>query len=81
MKSSRVVLSEWDWAVSESDNYLDIPWPRVQRDIGVDQVQWLLKRPKEHCQLVLDRSGTRVKLIAEFYDDRALTTYHLMWAK
>jgi hypothetical protein len=81
MKSERITLTSWDWAVGESENYLDIPWPRVQRAIGDDHLRWLLKQPKEYCQLVLDRNGTSIKLVAEFYDDYTLTAYHLMWAK
>jgi hypothetical protein len=81
MKTERITLTSWNWAVGEVENYLDIPWPRVQRAIGTDHLQWLLKLPKEECQLILDRNGTSIKLVAEFYDDRTLTTYHLMWAK
>jgi hypothetical protein len=81
MKTERIILTSWNWAVGEAENYLDIPWPKVQRAIGDDHLKWLLKQPKEHCQLMLDRTGTVIKLVAEFYDDRTLLTYHLMWTK
>jgi hypothetical protein len=81
MKTERITLTSWDWMLSESENYLDIPWPKVQRAIGEDHLKWLLKQPGEYCQLVVDRYGTTIKLVAEFYDEKTLTTYHLMWAK
>jgi len=31
--------------------------------------------------LVLERNDMHCRLIAEFYNDQALTNYHLMWAK
>jgi len=81
MKSNRIKLVEWQYTTDESANFLDIDWPYVQKTIGRDQLDWLLKQPKTHCQLIMDKSGTDVKLIAEFYDTGTLTTYHLMWAK
>jgi hypothetical protein len=81
MKSERIFLADWDWHMDEAANNLDIPWPKIQRAIGEDQLRWLLALPKNQCQLVLDSNGTKLKLVAEFYDNRALTVYHLMWAK
>ena len=81
MKSNRIELTSWEYTTDESANYLDIDWPRVQRNVGPEQISWLLKLPKNYCQLVLDKSGSKVKLVAEFYDQKTLTAYHLMWAK
>ncbi len=81
MKTQRFELLAWEYTTDESANYLDIDWPKVQKKIGNDQVNWLLKQPKTACQLVLDKSGSSVRLMAEFYDDKTLTAYHLMWAK
>jgi hypothetical protein len=81
MKTHRFNLLSWEYTTDESANFLDIDWPVVQKALGQDQLSWLLKQPKTHCQLVLDKSGTNVKLVAEFYDEKTLTTYHLMWAK
>lgn len=81
MKTSRIELTSWEYTTDESANYLDIDWPRVQRSVGKEQINWLLKQPKNYCQLVLDKSGSNVKLVAEFYHEQTLVTYHLMWAK
>lgn len=83
MKTNRITLTEW---TTDDDEYIDIDWPKVQKTIGSDHLEWLLKQPNNLCQLVLDKqlqfhSGAQVKLIAEFYDDKILTYYHLMWAK
>lgn len=76
MKTSRIVLADW----ISRDLYLDIDWPTVHRKLGLEQLDWLLKQPTENCQLVLDKSDINFKLVAEFYDERTLLTYHLMWA-
>jgi hypothetical protein len=81
MKTHRFNLLSWEYTTDESANFLDIDWPVVQKSLGQDHLSWLLKQPKTHCQLVLDKSGSNVKLVAEFYDEKTLTTYHLMWAK
>ena len=76
MKTKRVELTSW----VSSDDYIDIDWPRVQRLLGLDQVEWLLSLPRDRCQLVLDRIDDTSRLIAEFYDEQTLLTYHLMWS-
>jgi hypothetical protein len=81
MRTNRIVLASWDWTIDEAANNLDIPWPKVQRIIGEDQLRWLLDLPGDQCQLVLDRSSDRLKLVAEFFDEVTLTAYYLMWAK
>ena len=81
MKTHRFELLEWQYTTDESANYLDIDWPKVQKSVGKEQISWFLKQPKTACQLVLDRTGASVKLMAEFYDEQTLLTYHLMWAK
>ena len=78
MKNNRVLLTEW--LPSEGEN-IEIDWPKVQRTIGVDHLEWLLKQQKEQCQLFIDKNQNKVKLIAEFYNEQLLTAYHLMWAK
>lgn len=75
MKTKRVVLADW----VSTDLYLDIDWPAVQRKLGVEQVDWLLRQSTSKCQLVLDKSDINFKLVAEFYDEQTLLTYLLMW--
>jgi hypothetical protein len=76
MKTFRVVLTDW---VSD-DLYIDIDWPTVHRRLGLEQIDWLLNQPTTKCQLVLDRNEVNNKLIAEFYCEKTLTAYYLMWA-
>jgi hypothetical protein len=77
MKTNRILLSKWH----SSDENIDIDWPRVQRDLGEDQVKWLLNQPKSQCQLVLDKHDQDFTLQAEFYSEQLLVTYHLMWSR
>lgn len=81
MRNSRIELTSWEYTTDESANYLDIDWPKVQRSVGREQINWLLQQPHENCQLVLDKTGSSIKLMAEFYDEKTLLAYHLMWAK
>jgi hypothetical protein len=76
MKTERIVLADW----TSRDLYLDIDWPAVQKQLGVEQLDWLLKLPTDQCQLVLDKNDDNFKLVAEFYCGRTLMTYHLMWS-
>lgn len=79
MKSNRVEL--YYWRSNSGTDMIDVDWPGVQKAIGVDHVSWLLKQPREKCQLVVDKIDDDFKLMAEFYDERTLLSYHLMWAK
>jgi hypothetical protein len=81
MKSKRIVLLEWEYTTDESANYLDIDWPALQKKIGKTQTKWLLSQSKNKCQLILDRLGDNLKLVAEFYDPETLVEYHLKFDK
>lgn len=83
MKTNRITLTDW---TVDDEEYIDVNWPKVQKTIGVDHLEWLLKQDSVDCQLVLDKelnfhSGSTIKLVAEFYNEKILTCYHLMWAK
>ena len=78
MKTSKINLAKWGPTEGES---IEVDWPRVQRELGVDHLEWLLKQDHSKCQLVVERNDTYCKLVAEFYEDKLLTYYHLMWAK
>jgi hypothetical protein len=78
MKSKRVELLKW--LPQEGEN-IEIDWPKVHKTIGLDHTKWLLSQPLNVCQLILERNDMHCRLVAEFYDDKALTHYHLMWAK
>ena len=78
MKTSKVELLKW---LPEEGEYIEINWPKLHKTIGLDHTNWLLKQPKNLCQLVLERNDQYCRLIAEFYNDHTLLEYHLMWAK
>jgi hypothetical protein len=78
MKTSKVELAKW---LPEEGENIEIDWPKVHNTIGVDHTEWLLKQSHDTCQLILERNDMYCRLIAEFYDDRTLINYHLMWAK
>lgn len=78
MKSRKVVLTQW---FPQEGEYIEIDWPKVQKTIGVEHLEWLLKQPKDQCQLVLERKTDKCKLVAEFYSDSLAVNYHLLWAK
>ena len=78
MKNNRVELLKW---APENNEYIEISWPKVHKTLGLDQTKWLLNQPHNVCQLVLERNTMFCRLVAEFYDEQALTIYHLMWAK
>lgn len=73
----RVKLFDWH----SYDANIDIDWPKVQQTIGQDHLYWLLKQPKEYCQLIVDKTDENFQLVAEFYNESTLVQYHLMWAK
>ena len=73
--NKRVILADW---VSH-DLYLDIDWPAVHKKLGLEQIEWLLAQDPKDCQLILDKTDINFKLVAEFYNERVLMTYHLMW--
>jgi len=80
MKNTKVTLYKFD---KDSDvfEFLDIDWPKVQRTIGKDQIQWLWELPREQGQLCLeiDTKGNK-SLVAEFYDSRIAQKYAMMWS-
>ncbi len=78
MKTSKVELLKW---LPEEGENIEINWPKVHRTIGLEQTKWLLAQDHTQCQLVLERNDMYCRLVAEFYDDRTLTVYHMMWAK
>ena len=77
MKTKRIKLYSW----TDSSDHIEIDWPKVHKTLGVDQTQWILEQPKTGCQLVVDKFNHKLTLVAEFYDPKVLTAYHLMWAK
>ena len=79
MKTRRIVLSTWE-EYYESEN-IDVDWPKIQREIGQDHLEWLLSQPHDRAQLMVERSSKGYSLVAEFYTDDVAVDYHLRWAK
>ena len=78
MKTNKIELLKW---LPNEGEYIEIDWPKVHKTIGLDHTNWLIKQPQDHCQLIIERSDMYCRLIAEFYNEKTLATYHLMWAK
>ena len=78
MKTNKVELLKW---LPEEGEYIAIDWPKVHKTIGLDHTKWLLNQSEDNCQLVLERNDMYCRLIAEFYNEKTLVNYHLMWAK
>ncbi len=83
MKSSSVEIAKWLPQEADGTGNIYIDWPAVQRQAGKDHLEWLLKQDKTRCQLVVENreNDNYHHLIAEFYDDRLVTEYWLLWAK
>lgn len=77
MKSNRVKLAEW----VSSDVIIDIDWPKIQKMLGQEHIDWLLTQPRDRCQLVVDNTGDVFALVAEFYNEQAHVDYWLRWAR
>lgn len=74
MKSSKVKLAEW---LSERTSYIDIPWPLVHDQAGIENIKWLNSQDPFDVQIVLERrekTGTQI-LWAEFYKENLLYEY------
>jgi len=78
MKTSKVELLKW---LPEEDEIIEVDWPKVHRTIGLEHTKWLLNQDHTECQVVLERNDMYCRLTAEFYNERILATYYLMWAK
>lgn len=67
MKSKRIPLLKW----INTDQTLDIDWPRLQQTLGQECVKWL--NQQEQCQLVLEKQNHSYQLVAEFYNQKKLS--------
>jgi hypothetical protein len=83
MKSNKIEVAHWLPREDDGSGNIYIDWPVVQKEAGQDHLEWLLKQDKDRCQLVVEHraNSTHHYLIAEFYDNRLITEYFLLWAK
>ncbi len=77
MKTERISLYKW----YSKEDVIEVDWPDVHKSIGTDHLEWILKQPKDQCQLVVDKLNTNFELMAEFYNERVLVEYWMRWAK
>lgn len=77
MKTSKIELLKW---LPEEGENIEINWPKVHRTIGAEQTKWLIAQDHTKCQMVLERNDMYCRLMAEFYDEKTLATYYLMWS-
>lgn len=81
MKSRKVILSRYE------DNHPiyrspfkfneDYFWNEIQLSHGESIKKWLKALPKSQAQLVIVQKSESVDLVAEFFDDKILTSFLL----
>ena len=81
MKHTKFSLAEWSSPDFDMVGNIDIDWPKIQKLIGVDHLEWVLSQPKTKCQLIVEKYGDKFTLVVEFYDSKLEVEYHLRWAK
>jgi len=80
MKNNRIFLHNWQG--DPYDQYVDIPWPLVHQVAGTAMISWLDRQDPTRAQMILDKTADGWQsLWAEFYDDGALTEFHLRFGK
>lgn len=77
MKTSKVELLKW---LPDDGENIEINWPKVHRTIGTEQTKWLISQEHTKCQMILERNDIYCRLMAEFYDEKTLATYYLLWS-
>jgi len=83
MKTHRFKLAKYFSPESGFSENIDIDWPSVHRQAGVDHIQWLKNQDPAQCQLVVEQkiNDPYTYVVAEIYTDKLATQYALMWAK
>jgi len=80
MTNNLVPISDWHFMPGTQ---LDIDWPRMNRELGVACVDWLMEQSSAgkltlHVEIPEDNSGPPVqRLSAEFHDPEAQVEYAL----
>ena len=83
MKTHRFNLAKYFSPEASFPENIDIDWPAVHRQAGLDHIQWLKNQDPSECQMVLEHreNDPYTYVMAEIYTDRLATQYILMWAK
>ncbi len=83
MKNRSLELARWLSGDSDGSGNLYVDWPAVQRQTGIEQLNWLLNQERTRCQLIVETNSSDqyYYLVAEFYCEKLATEYLLRWAK
>ena len=83
MKTHRFSIARYFEPEFNSTDNIDIDWPSVHRQAGLDHVQWLKSQDPRQCQLMVEqRAGSPYTyVVAEIYSDKLASLYSLLWAK
>jgi len=81
MISNEVIL--YQWQNDGPEDLLDIDWPKIQKECGVDHIKWLMDNESKGCYMALEITPDKSikRLIVEFDDPQILSTYHMLWAR
>jgi len=72
----------YQWALPDyPEEYIDIDWPAVHKEVGSDIIDWINKQPDENCQLSLEIIPNGRRLIVEFFDQETYSDYKAKTAK
>ncbi len=83
MRTYKFTIAKFFPAESDGTDAIDIDWPSVHRQAGLDHVQWIRNQDPTDCQLILERkpNDSYTYVVAEIYSEKLATVYTMMWAK
>jgi hypothetical protein len=81
MNNSKVTLYQWNINTDHPQDFIDIDWPLVHKECGLDHIDWINRQDPEKCQMTLEIFTAGRRLVVEFFDKELEKFYHLMWAK
>lgn len=79
MKNTKVIL--YQWATEYPEEYIDIDWPAVHKEVGADAIDWIHKQEHKDVQLSLEFIPRGRRLIAEFFNIKIYEMYTHKFAK
>lgn len=83
MKTFKFTVAKFFAGESDGTGAIDIDWPSVHRQAGLDHIQWLKRQKPTECQLIVEKRKNDLHsyLVAEIYCDKLASMYGIMWAK
>ena len=80
MKNTKDIL--YQWALPDfPEEYIDIDWPAVHKEVGADTINWIQEQSDIDCQLSLEMIPRGRRLIVEFFNDTLYDYYKANYAK